>query len=335
MKNNKIIFYVLLVCMFIILALGGVFLLKAIKNNNILKKQDNIQITDNKEKNLNEETDKFLDNDLEEYYSNNANVKNSSDLYYKGYKVIGKIEIPAIDIRYPILDESGGSNAINVSVMLLFGPGINKIGNTIIIGQNYDNGLFFGKNKNLKIGQKIYITNMNGKKIEYTIFDKYNTTESDDSYLRRKADKNAEVTLVTTGNTTSDRLIICARADEGMYDIDDSKTVSQKDTKINGNTNSKVTIYINDSASQAEIENLENKLKSKKEIKIVEYISKEKAFEKAIEKLGKDSIEISGYTKENHPFNASFEITINDSTRIECIVNEIEKFDIVNKIYYR
>lgn len=120
-----------------------------------------------------------------------------------------------------------------------------------------------------------------------------------------------------------------------MYDIDDSKTVSQKDTKINGNTNSTVTIYINDSASQTEIENLENKLKSKKEIKIVEYISKEKAFEKAIEKLGKDSIEISGYTKENHPFNASFEITINDSTRIESIVNEIEKFDIVNKIYYR
>ena len=95
----------------------------------------------------------------------------------------------------------------------MYGPGINQIGNTTIIGHNYNNGLFFGKNKNLQVGQKIYITDMQGQKLEYTIFDKYYTPESDTSYITRQTDGKIEVSLVTCDTTGANRLVVCARVE--------------------------------------------------------------------------------------------------------------------------
>lgn len=134
-------------------------------------------------------------------------------LVYKGFPVVGKLEMPTIRIQYPILDVITHAKAIEVSIGILYGPGVNKPGNTVIIGHNYNNGLFFGKNKNLKIGDKIYITDIYGNKVEYTIFNKYYTPESDTSYITRKTDGKVEVTLVTCDTTGKNRLVVCARAE--------------------------------------------------------------------------------------------------------------------------
>ena len=134
-------------------------------------------------------------------------------LVYKGFTVVGKLEMPTIRIQYPILDVITHAKAIEVSIGILYGPGVNKPGNTVIIGHNYNNGLFFGKNKNLKIGEKIYLTDIYGNKVEYTIFDKYYTPESDTSYITRKTNGKTEVTLVTCDTTGKNRLVVCARAE--------------------------------------------------------------------------------------------------------------------------
>lgn len=134
-------------------------------------------------------------------------------LVYKGFTVVGKLEMPTIRIQYPILDVITHAKAIEVSIGILYGPGVNKPGNTVIIGHNYNNGLFFGKNKNLKIGEKIYLTDTYGNKVEYTIFDKYYTPESDTSYITRKTNGKTEVTLVTCDTTGKNRLVVCARAE--------------------------------------------------------------------------------------------------------------------------
>lgn len=190
---------------------------------------------------INKDAEVFLDGELEEYYvqldeakqehdfdeedpeNNNENSNGNGNSYYggidtnslvyKGYKVAGKLEMPTINIRYPILDTITDANAIEVSVGILYGPGINQIGNTTIIGHNYNNGLFFGKNKNLQVGQKIYITDMQGQKLEYTIFDKYYTPESDTSYITRQTDGKIEVSLVTCDTTGANRLVVCARVE--------------------------------------------------------------------------------------------------------------------------
>ena len=168
-----------------------------------------------------QEKDFDAENQSNENNSNNSNGTNNTTmrgiatdkLVYKGFTVVGKIEMPTIRIQYPILDVITHANAIEVSVGILYGPGVNKPGNTVIIGHNYNNGLFFGKNKNLKIGEKIYLTDIYGKKVEYTIFDKYYTPESDTSYITRKTDGKTEVTLVTCDTTGKNRLVVCARAE--------------------------------------------------------------------------------------------------------------------------
>ena len=76
---------------------------------------------------------------------------------YKGFNVVGTIEIPAIDIEYPILQKVSRSS-LETSVAMLYGAGINQVGNTVIVGHNYRNGLFFSNNKRLNNGDKIYVT---------------------------------------------------------------------------------------------------------------------------------------------------------------------------------
>lgn len=138
----------------------------------------------------------------------------TNSLYYKGFKVIGKLEMPTINIQYPILDVITHADAIEVSIGMLYGVGPNKYGNTVIIGHNYRNGLFFGRNKKLNIGDKIYITDLEGKKLEYTIYNKYTTPESDTSYITNGNKENIEVTLVTCDATGKNRLVVCARVEQ-------------------------------------------------------------------------------------------------------------------------
>ena len=43
--------------------------------------------------------------------------------------------------------------------------GLNKVGNTVIIGHNYRNGTFFGSNKKMNEGDKVYITDLSGNTV--------------------------------------------------------------------------------------------------------------------------------------------------------------------------
>ncbi len=140
------------------------------------------------------------------------NATNSG--YYKGFRVIGKLEMPTINKQFPILDESTNAKAIEISILKIYGPNLNTVGNVVIAGHNYNNGTFFSRNKNLQVGDKLYITDMTGTRKEYTIFNKYYTPESDNSYINRTTDDKVEVTLYTCDATGDNRLIICARADE-------------------------------------------------------------------------------------------------------------------------
>ena len=56
-----------------------------------------------------------------------------SDL--KGHKVIGKLQIPAINLETYIL-ENTNKETLNISVTKLTGPEINQIGNFCITGHN-------------------------------------------------------------------------------------------------------------------------------------------------------------------------------------------------------
>lgn len=131
---------------------------------------------------------------------------------YKGFTVIGTIEIPEIKLSYPILEEASTA-AIENSVAMLYGVGPNKVGNTLIIGHNYRNGQFFANNKNLSIGDKVYITDLSGKRLSYTIYDKFETVTEDTEFITRNTNGAREISLQTCTDNGSMRLIILAKCD--------------------------------------------------------------------------------------------------------------------------
>ncbi len=131
---------------------------------------------------------------------------------YKGFGVLGTMTIPKINLKYPILEKMTKSS-IEVSVAFLWGVGINQPGNTVIVGHNYRNGAFFSNNKKLNLGDKIYITDNDGKQVTYTIYNKFETSDTDTSFYQRDTAGKAEVTLSTCTDNGKQRLIILARAD--------------------------------------------------------------------------------------------------------------------------
>ena len=131
---------------------------------------------------------------------------------YKGFNVVGTIEIPAIDLNYPILQKVNKSS-LETSVAFLYGAGINQVGNSVIVGHNYRNGLFFSNNKRLNIGDTIYVTDNSKNRLTYKIYDKFETTPEDASFYSRDTAGIPEITLSTCNDDSSKRLIIFAKAE--------------------------------------------------------------------------------------------------------------------------
>ncbi len=140
----------------------------------------------------------------------NNNTNKTSTVKYKGYNVIGTIQIPKTKVKYPIVDDIS-TDAMDRAIVMLYGPGLNQIGNTVIAGHNYRNGGFFGNNKKLELGDKIYITDAYGNKVEYTITNKYLTTDTDFEYASRDTQGKREISLSTCTSDASKRLVIWAK----------------------------------------------------------------------------------------------------------------------------
>lgn len=142
--------------------------------------------------------------------SSSSGKGSSSKFTYKGFNVLGTIEIPKTGIKYPVLN-SYSAKALEASVCFYYGPGLNQIGNTTIAGHNYRSGAFFGKNKKLANGDIIYITDNSGKKVKYTIYKIYKTTPNDGNYLTRDTAGKREISLTTCTDDSKGRLIIWAK----------------------------------------------------------------------------------------------------------------------------
>ena len=142
--------------------------------------------------------------------SSGGSSSNNNKYTYKGFSVLGTIQIPKTGINYPVLN-TYTPKGLETSVCYYFGPGLNEIGNTTIAGHNYRNGAFFGKNKKLVNGDIIYITDNSGRKVKYTIYNIYKTTPNDGEYLTRDTKGAREISLTTCTDDSKGRLIIWAR----------------------------------------------------------------------------------------------------------------------------
>lgn len=156
--------------------------------------------------------EKEIDATIENIENQFSNLQEGEQIEssYKGYQIEGILEIPKIDIKYPILNQTS-ETAMKVSVTKFWGPQPNEVGNYTIAAHNNKDGTMFGKTKYLKIGDIIKITNLKNVTLEYQVFDIYSINPNDVSCVESVEEGTREVTLITCTNGHKNRLIVKAR----------------------------------------------------------------------------------------------------------------------------
>jgi len=139
---------------------------------------------ENKDNNLNGDTlPSGGSSTIEDTFSNNTTGQVTTT--YKGFTVVGTIQIPSINLKYPIL-EKNTKRSLETSVVLMYtSNGMNEVGNTVIIGHNYRNGTMFSNVDKMENGDYIYITDTKGRKVRYKVYNIYRTSGSDSKYITR------------------------------------------------------------------------------------------------------------------------------------------------------
>lgn len=166
------------------------------KNIKIKKIEDNAQIVlqEIKEYNNNEKTE----------------VTQELDQELGGYKVIGIIKIPKINIEYPILEKTN-KESLNLSITKFYGEKINQKGNVVLAGHNRLNNTLFGKIDKLENGDIIELTDKQMVTIQYQVFDKYTVDPNDIDCIFTLDENTREITLITCSNRGKTRLVVKAR----------------------------------------------------------------------------------------------------------------------------
>lgn len=158
---------------------------------------------------------KKTDNIIEKYnitslYSSNneySAIKLSNDI-----AIIGLIEIPSINISYPILANSS-EDLLKISVCRFSGPLPNRVGNLCIAGHNYRNSMMFSKLYKLNINDSIFITDLNNVRLEYIIYEKYKVNEDNLNCINNTQD--IQITLITCNEyNNSERIVVKAKVKE-------------------------------------------------------------------------------------------------------------------------
>lgn len=167
------------------------------------------------------ENEKEMTNIVEQIKSTDVELPNNNEIDIEtnnteaeveidGYKVLGIIRIPKIDLEYPILNETN-KTSMKKSITKFWGPNLNKVGNLTLAGHNNKDGTMFGKVKKLNIGDIIEIEDLYKNTVKYEIFDMYVINPNDVSCVESVDANTKEVTLITCTNGNKNRLITKAR----------------------------------------------------------------------------------------------------------------------------
>ena len=147
---------------------------------------------------------------IERLYSNPKNYTiielNSSG----GFLVIGIIEIPKINIKYPILSNIT-DDLLKIAPCRFYGPYPNQEGNLCIAAHNYEDERFFSNLFSLNLGDCVNIYDSSNSKITYYIYDIYETHSKDTSCTSQNTNQKKEITLITCNNINKKRLIVKAK----------------------------------------------------------------------------------------------------------------------------
>lgn len=147
-------------------------------------------------------------------YSNSQNYNLINTYIDNGteYSVIGLIEIPKINLNYPILSEIN-DDLLKIAPCKFHGSMPNEYGNLCIAGHNYDNYKFFSKIPSLRTNDEILIHDMNGNTLKYLVTDNFEVKENELDRVINSDNSIKQITLITCNNSNSNRIIIKAKSE--------------------------------------------------------------------------------------------------------------------------
>lgn len=216
-KLSKTVIILALIILVQIIVIG-VEIKEVIETKNLEQIQSNINKVENNVKNIveNSITQIQESNVIKEEQEKQEKPKEEKQEEYvdmprelKGYKVIGKLEIPKIKLSTYILDHTD-KKTLKVSITKLYGPNVNEVGNFCMAGHNYRNNKMFGGIKKLEKGDKIVLTNTYGKSITYEVYENYQTDPKDVSSLGQETMGEREITMITCTAGAIKRVIVKA-----------------------------------------------------------------------------------------------------------------------------
>lgn len=141
---------------------------------------------------------------------NQIDVIKEIDEEIEGYKVVGIINIPKINIEYPILEKTN-KESLKLSITKFWGEKINQKGNVVLAGHNNLNNKMFGKIDRLENGDIIELTGSQMVTVKYQVFDKYVIDPNDIDCIFPIDENTREITLITCTNRDKNRLVVKAR----------------------------------------------------------------------------------------------------------------------------
>ena len=231
---NKVLTITIIILIVAIIIIASILGIKALVNRNEKKEKERVLAQleerafepENKVEEDNETSEEETGTssyipiaDINQTENNSGNGGGGSStrkkaVMYKSYPVAGYIKISKINLEYPILlDSSPGALDTSICVSYPNNPKLNQPGIVVLIGHNYENGKFFAKNEQLAVGDKIEITDADGGKRTYKIYEVFQTTEYDTEYITRDRGDSIDIALSTCTDDGNNRLVILARAE--------------------------------------------------------------------------------------------------------------------------
>ena len=126
------------------------------------------------------------------------------------YYVLGKINIPSINVTYPIINQTT-DELLKISPTKFWGADPNEVGNFCIVGHNYRSNKFFSNVPELEDGDIIEITDLSDRTIPYEVYDKYVVDPSDTDCTSQRTNGMKEITIITCTDDSKQRVIVKAR----------------------------------------------------------------------------------------------------------------------------
>lgn len=204
MKNSKVTIILEILLIIVVFIFIGVVLYDFYEGEKTDKNVEEILMQLDKEIEINTNEQSVVNDEETNQNNEITDSKIQGTVSINNSIVYGKIEIPSIKLKYPILEYN--ENNLKNSICNLSGTSINGTGNLSIAGHNTSNGRLFGKLRNVKSGDIIEVTNIYGQKFKYLVFKTTKVDKDDNSLLKFSSDPI--ITLVTCTNSAKQRLIV-------------------------------------------------------------------------------------------------------------------------------